>query len=617
MRMMKAIAALSLALLLGACGGGGCDAGSSPITGASTCGGDTPVVSVSAIDVLASSPQVGSGGDTVDITAVVKGAGNVSLADTAVIFTSTSGVLTGVSATTDSSGVATAKLAAGADKSNRNVTVQVSAGSVKGSVDVAVNNTKLALAGPTTVALGKTATLTVTATDSKGLAIQGLAVTVDSTLGNGLSATELVTGAQGTATVDYTASKSGTDSVEFAISGFSIATPIQISGENFTFVSPSANSTIPVDTLKTVTVQYFSGGAPQSGKTVNFAATAGVLTASSAVTGADGKASVKVSSSTASPATVQATVQGGAVQASLPIEFVAIVPDTLVLQVSPTAIGPNAAGATEQQAQVLAKVRDKNNNPVKGVTVNFNRTVDPSGGNLNQASAVTDSSGQASVQYIAGELTTSSNGVRLTGTVAFGAGAGVTGAATLTVNQSALFIALGTGNTITNYDVNTYEKPWTVYVTDANGIAVPNINLTIKILPVKYLKGHLVFNKAWVYSANVKECENEDLNYNGVLDAGEDFNQSGVLEPGNVIAVSPSTIRTDANGRATILLRYAESYVPWVRVKLRAEAVVSGTESSKEAEFVVPGLSSDFSNEAIPPAGVISPFGENACGVKN
>jgi adhesin/invasin len=134
------------------------------------------------------------------------------------------------------------------------------------------------------------------------------------------------------------------------------------------------------------------------GVTVNFAATAGTLSAASAVTTASGEATVSIKSLTASPATVQATLTGGvSAEATLPIQFVAETPNTLVLQVNPTAIAPNASGSVHQ-AEVLATVTDANANPVKGVTVNFNRTADPSGGNLSSASQVTDSSGQASVQ---------------------------------------------------------------------------------------------------------------------------------------------------------------------------------------------------------------------------
>ena len=205
------------------------------------------------------------------------------------------------------------------------------------------------------------------------------------------------------------------------------------------------------------------------------------------------------------------------------------------------------------------------------------------------------------------------------------------GDAAITVNQSALFIALGTGNTISNLDPQTYKKDWVVYVTDSNGVAVPNINLTIKLLPFDYRKGVLAFGSgSWTYDfvtpGRLFLCQNEDANYDGHLDAGEDFNQDGRLQPGNVISVTTAQTttasatgiaRTGADGRATITLLYAESYVPWVKVKLVAQAIVSGTESSTEAQFIVDGLATDFNSASVPPAGSVSPFGVNDCATPN
>ena len=627
MNMLKRIATLMLMSFLASCGGGGGDAGTSPFT-TTTGGGPAPTASAATtVDVLASAVQVGSGGDQVTISAVVKGAGNVSLAAAPVTFSTDSGTLSSVSGVTDAAGVATAVLTAGADKSNRSLTVTVNSGAVAGSIVLPVAGTTLSYSGATTVTLGSQTIVAIKATDSKGVAIPSLPVAVTSSLNNGLSASAISTDAQGNATVNYTATTAGADTVTFSGAGATATASIQISGENFVFTSPAPGTRIPVGTPAQLTIRYLSGGVPQSGKTVVFAVTAGTVTPS-AITDSTGSATVTVVSNTASPATVQATLTGSSVaaQATLPIVFIAQNPANLVLQVSPTAIGPNPGTSTAQQAQVLATVTDTVGNPVSGVTVDFNRVADPSGGNLSQASAVTDNSGQASVQYIAGALTTANDGVQLRATVS---GTSVTNAtlATLTVNQSALFIALGTGNTITNLDPQTYQKDWVVYVTDANGIAVPNINVTIAVLPVEYGKGDLTFvGTAWTYSSNVVFCPNEDVNFNGTLNSGEDANGDGVLQPGNVISVttaatgsaaSTGTVRTDTTGRATISLIYAESYAPWVRVRLQAKAVVSGTESVKEAIFIVTGAASDFTSASNPPAGVESPFGINACAVPN
>lgn len=613
MQFIKGMAAVLASAVLAACGGG---------KGTPTTDPGTPTEPTAAtVEVIASSNRVNTAGDAVTITAIVKDAGNASLADTPVTFSTNTGTISSAAAQTDSAGVATASFSAGGDKSNRPATITVTAGGASGSVTLPIEGTTLVYSGPTTLSLGANADLSIKATDSAGNAIANAAIDLASSLNNALSATTATTDSQGQVVVTYTATNSGTDSFSFTGLG---ATPapvsIAISGEDFTFVSPAASTRVPVGTVQTLQVRYREDGVPQVGRTVNFAATSGTLSASSAVTNAQGIASVTISSNSASPSTVQATLVGGTAQATLPLFFVATTPSRLVLQVTPAAIGPNTGGSTTNQAQVLAKVTDANGNPVPGLTVNFSRDADPSGGNLQQPSAVSDINGQASVQYIAGAQSTASNGVVLRGTVS---GTSVTGTTNLTVSQSALFIALGTGNTIQNLDEETYKKDWVAYVTDANGVAVSGVTLTIKALPLTYLKGSLAFADppgAWVYAGTPTECPSEDANQNGVLDASEDDGVSGAgnvidngdgkLWPGNVISVTPGSIQTDSDGRAKISLIYAESYVPWVTLRLTVTAVVSGTESRGEAEFLVDGLASDFNNEQIAPAGVVSPFGQ-------
>ena len=634
MKFLRFASLFACASLVASCGGGGGSSGTSPFGN----GGGGTTTAAASIDVIASAVQVGSGGDKVTITAIVKGAGNVSLPTTSVTFSTDSGTLTSASALTDASGVATATLSAGADRSNRSITVTVTSGSATGTVVLPVTGTKLSYTGPTTVGLARTAIASVTAVDSKGAPISGLTVAVTSSLNNGLSAASISTDAQGGAAIVYTATTAGNDTLTFAGANLTLTTSIQISADNFSFVD-AGNVTlapglqIPVLAPTALRVRYLVNNAPQAGKTVQFTSTAGTVT-SSALTDANGVASAVVTSNTASPATIQATITSGATltQTTIPIVFVALAPSKVTLQVAPISIGPNVGTSTTQQARLLATVVDVNANPVAGATVNFSRVVDPSGGNLSQPSAVTDSSGQASVQFIAGATATANNGVQVKAQVA---GAVPFGVASLSVNRSALFIALGTGNTISNLDEQTYKKDWVVYVTDSNGVAVPNITLTIKVLPLLYGKGTLSFGaNGWqTTAANSVFCANEDdgvLNarpadaYNGVLDSGEDRNHDGRLQPGNVISVTAAggtagaavgTFTTDTTGRATISLIYAESYVPWVKVRLSASAVVSGTESSTQADFFVPGLASDFSNANVTPAGVVSPFGSAAADV--
>jgi Bacterial Ig-like domain (group 1) len=638
MKTLKQAILLLATVALASCGGGGGNAGTSVFGGGTP---TTPTSSAASIDVIASGTQVPSGGDQVTVTATVKDSGNVGLAAAPITFASDSGNLTSATAVTDATGVATVILTAGSNRSNRNIVVSATSGSAVGTITLPVSGTTVVYQGATTVALGGKITPTVLAKDSKGAPISGLAVTVTSSLNNGLSSATLTTDSTGSAALTYTGTNSGTDSLVISGGGLSFPTAITVSAENFLFVSPAAATAIPVGTKQPVTVQYLSNGVAQPNKTVAFTATAGLITvadassnpctsassATTTTTDSNGKATVCVGSTTASPATVQATLIGAGTtaQATLPINFVAVTPAKVVLQVTPTALSPNASGSTTQQASVQATVTDAIGNPVSGVTVDFNRVTDPSGGNLSQASAVTSSSGQATVQYIAGATTTANNGVVLQATVE-GAPLVPPGSASLTVTQSALFIALGTGNTVIALDSQTLQKDWTVYVTDSNGVPVSNVSLTIKALPVAYRKGSLIFATVWGYDlSSLSTCNNEDANYNGVLDPGEDFNNDGILEPGNVISVTTSstsgassgTVTTGSTGRATISLVYAKSYALWVDVKLVASAVVTGTESSTQAVFYAPGLASDYSTATVAPPGQTSPFGTNSCALPN
>ncbi|UUX96539.1 Ig-like domain-containing protein [Aquabacterium sp. J223] len=636
--LKRGLAAVLVAAVA-ACGGGGGSAGT-PSLGAPTGGTPSSSSGAATIDVVADSTAVGSGGVPVTITATVKGAGNTSLASAPISFVTSSGTVSDYPATTNASGVATAKFSVGADKSNRTATITVTSGSVTGTVAVDINGTTLAYSGPTTLQIGGTATLSAKLADSNGAAISGRPVAITSSLGNGLSVATATTDAAGNVSVTYTATNSGADKITFSALGATVAPTITVSGEDFGIITPAtAGQAIPIGTAQTITARYRINGAPASGPyAVRFTSTAGSFSpagAASGVTLVGGVASADLQSTFAGPATVQAelintTTTAVLAKATVAVQFVADTPNTLTLQSTPTALGTNSAGSTAKQALVRATVVDANGNPVQGKTVNFSRVADPSGGNLSQASALTDANGQASVQYIAGATATSANAVRLRATVA---GTSVQGDVTLTVNQSALFVALGTGNTITNLagsNDTIYVKNWTVYVTDASGAPVPSQTVTISLLPNRYRKGsYILSGDDYVYgpwdgvtltadgylpAGSYISCANEDTDYSGVLTGAKDTNGSNRLEPGNVITFtnnsSVTTVTTDANGFAYVDLKYAESYASWVEVTLRGSATVAGTESSNQSTFWVVGLRSDFTKTGGPPAGLVSPFGQ-------
>lgn len=578
--------------------------------------------STTSIELLTSQPTVGTGGEQVTITAFVKDGNNLAKTGAPVSWSVDSGRISNQVATTNANGIATAVLDAGSNKSNRTAVVTVSSGAARQLLSVPIVNTKLAVSGATTLNVGSTMDLTFTATDSKGVVIPGITLGLSSTLGNGLAASA-ITNASGQAIVTYTATKSGADTVTVSGAGATVSTAITVSGsdEDLAFITPAASTKVEVGKSETITVRYRKAGVAQAGVRIGIAATIGQIkdvatggTVTTVTTDATGRASFNIEAEFAGSSTVSATLIGSsAVQGTLPLTFIAKTPATLVLQLTPTALAPNAAGTSTNQSTLVAKVTDANNNPVADTTVNFSQVADPSGGRLQQASAVTDLNGVATVQYVSGAESTASGAVQLKATVA--SNTAVSGTATMTVNGSALFIALGTGNSISNYDPQTYEKNWTVYVTDANGVRVTNVPVTLKVIPTYYGKGQLEWSDTqslWVDApGSPLMCANEDRNLNGRLDTslGEDVNGDRVLTPGNLVALLSSTVTTDANGVATITMRYAESVASWLSVRLTVTAVVAGTESTTYKEFPLDVLGSDYSVKTVAPAGRFSPFG--------
>ena len=573
------------------------------------------------IELLSTSPSIGTGGDQVSVSAFVKDASNIARVGVPVSWSVDKGRLSSVTTVTDSNGLARATLDAGSDKTNRTALITATAGAATQTLSLPINGTKLSVSGATSTAAGSNLTLTFNASDSKQVAIPGVVLTLSSALANGLPATA-TTDAAGQASVTYAATRPGADTVTVAGAGASLTVGITVTGtdEDLAFLTPAASTQVVVNTPQALTIRYRKAGVAQANVPINLAATIGNLSAATVTTDASGQATVSVQSGFAGSSMLSATLANSAtpVQATLPLSFIATTPATLVLQVTPTALAPNQAGQTAQQATLVAKVTDANGNPVSGSTINFSQVADPSGGLLQQASAVTDTNGVATVQYLSGATTTANNAVQLKASVA--ANIAVAGTARMTVNQSALFIALGTGNTITNFNPETYEKNWTVYVTDATGVRVPGVPVTVKVIPNYFAKGRLIWSEVdstWIY-LSYRECLNEDrVNQNGILDAGEDTNNDGTLTPGNVVALTASTVTTDANGAATIVLRYAELYASWIGVRLTATAIVSGTEATSFKDFPLDKLAGDYSVKTVAPAGVLSPFGTDATSCTN
>lgn len=610
----------ALAVLAG-CGGG------SP---ASTTTGTTatpPVPTAASVQLLVSSPQMPSSGATqIDLTAVVLGTNRQALAGKTVDFSSstdTTAFINGISAlgVTDANGIATAKLNLGADKTNRKITVTAAADGIAATNTVDVTGTAITVSGSTSLSFGANTTLTFVVKDSAGTPLSNKTVTLTSQTGNTIVSTPAngATDSSGQITATVTATRTGDDIITASAAGASKAQALTIAGDSFAFTSPAANATISLNATQSVSILWTSAGVPSAGKQVTFSATRGTVAGTPATTDAAGAASISISSTSAGPAIISASGPGGTPAAVLNVVFVATSAANVSAQASPSVVQvtSGAASQTNNTSTISATVRDSVGNLVQNARINFNITSDPSGGRLSAASATTDASGSASVTYTSGTTTSPQNGVVISATAVEISGTAiapqVSGSATLTVGGTALFVRLGTDNTVGVSAINpvAYSKNYIALVTDAAGNPVAaGTQVRFALRPSRYAKGKFTAGATmWIQDPpNITNCVNEDVNYNGILNPGEDTNGNGKLDPGNVAGVTGSAV-TDAGGFATATLTYAKEYAYWAEVVLEARAGVVGNDPPSTATFFLPGQASDYSDLTVAPPGQISPFG--------
>jgi hypothetical protein len=607
------------------------------------------VPTVSSIGLFASSQQLASSGlDTITLTAIAKDKNNNLLENIKVSFTASSGNIEVVKAVTGPDGKASAKLTTENAPANRVIDIKASSDLVEDIVSVQVVGTSITLTGSSSLAIGDANDYIIKVLDSDGKGIAkttvALSVTNISTelpAGDVSSITILesvLTDFEGQATLSVTGTTGGTNTIIADAFGASANQAVAVQADSFFFssfsngsstVDPSTGVIPDVLLSKSAEVTLLwtrSGVVVKDDTKVNFTTTRGSLSSSTATT-VNGKVTVMVTSIDAGKALItfigNDEVGGQNIELSnqLEFEFVADTAATVKAQASPKSIGPNG-----QTSTIFIIVKDVNGNLVKGKDIDFELT-DISGGSIFPASATTDSSGSASTVYTS-QTTSAQDAVSITATVK--ETPDVKDLVTLTVSDRELFIALGTGNKVEVLGSTDYIKEYSVFVTDADSNPVKNVELTISAIPETYYKGFWMQTYegdkfiSWVVAGegsiskplsinDLKDCSNEDLNLDGILDVDEDVNGNGKLTPGNVVAADGS-ITTDADGRGVIKIRYGQSYANFVDIKLIASSKVSGTESSAQTIFTLPVLSEHVLNENVSPPtqgiGTTGPFGD-------
>jgi hypothetical protein len=587
---------------------------------------------------LASSAD--SKGEGVRLIATALDSRNVVMEGAAVSFSASDGQLFPVRQLTDANGQAEAIITTADNPAFRSFTVTATTGSISKTLTINVVGTTLSIAGPDTVGSGETRTYTVTLLDASGAGIGGQTVQVISANNNTLSLATLTTSPNsGQATFDLTATAAPPDLLTATALGATGTKALTVSGDSFRLIPPVGGSEIFLDdpatpTVEsgTITVEWLRNNVPEPGRTIEFSTTRGVVTPASAVTNASGRATFEVSSNNSGPALVAATTQAlTKPETKLGVEFIADRPDRMNIQADPAVVPINS------DSLITATVRDATDNLVKNQFVDFNIT-DVSGGILLETSTRTNSLGQATVTYRASDLSSQSNGVRVSGTVR---GTAISAFTTFTVGARALRLLLGTGNDLVEdgSPPTRYKLPYSVQVTDSAGDAVPEATFSLKLRGITYAKGF--YNSVdidgtfgddlWVpqYTA---VCANEDLdldgemdgnednNCNGVLDAGEDADADGVLDQGEDLngdcILTPSTpasvpfsVELGPEGTGQFDITYPQDRANWAAVELRGIARVSGTETVEAVRFALIPSAEDIFNLTASPPGAISPYG--------
>lgn len=574
----------------------------------------------SSLELYANAVQLASsGGDEIELIAVVKNEQNVLLPGVAVSFSvNENASLSDIDQQTGDDGTARATLSTLNNKQNRTITVNATSLNLSQSLQINVVGTEVNINGASSVIINDSAPITIVLSDSDGQGIANQTVNLSATLGI-LDNVSPITGENGQVTVNFSASQAGSSTITADALNANTSFTLAVQQDDFSFNSLPTES-LALNTNHSLSLRWFKNNSAFANGSVTVTTSRGEISVNGVpgnnmtTTDSSGMATVSISSEFAGPASVSAVgsdTDGNQVTARASVEFVASTVDSIFVDATPDLIGPEG-----QTTTISAVLRDARGNLVKGKTVNFSLETDASGGSISPNTAITDSNGIASSVYTSNAVS-GDNGVTVTAQ-----SDSVIGRTNLTVGDRAFDISLGTGSVIGIPDNSSYLKEFAVFVTDASGRPVADAELTATVTPTaieSYEKGSWIWNDAsGIYvklafpdGSAIEDflCNNEDVNKNGRLDDGEDRNVDELLTPGNVAAVSfkDNISRTDDFGQTTLQVRYPKQFGAWTTVNVSVFGQSAGSESMQSQVFTLGVASSDLTTQESPPPS--SPFG--------
>lgn len=588
--------------------------------------------------VISNVNSISTGGtDEASITALVTDVNNNAVAFQEVVFSSTGGVLQNITTFTDDNGEASATLKLPQDFQNQDIVVSVSADTYSADVKVTALGSRLEVTGPTTLVAGDMAELVVRLIAGNDEPIANQLVSITSNADNSITPSEAVTDPDGQVTIMVGSENSDDTLLISALNGTVSAThSFEVAADLLRFASNVQNAEYPVGQNSNILVTWTSQGVPVAGRDLRFSITAGSITSASTVmTNASGQASINVMSNSAGPAklTVEAA-DSGKPKTDIDFEFVATMASNVSIDASSSLVNAN------ETSTITALVTDALGNPVKNQEVDFN-SVDLRGGQLNPASAISNSAGVASVTFTAGATATDVDAIEIQSTVK---GTTISDSMFLTVFRRSLNVTVGTSNEVIVKPLGTqYAMPFIVQVADGSGTPLEDATVKLTVRPLDYRKGHMVLvdkngfsvdevvgdftPKQWatrLFSEYII-CPTEDINGNRYLDTvgafNEDINGNGSLDPqdpASLTAVEDESyatlaggaLTTNSNGSGFFELLYPASNSEWAYVEITARAEALGSEAEDSFRTVLPLPGSEINATDELPANYISPYGD-------
>jgi hypothetical protein len=380
--------------------------------------------------------------------------------------------------------------------------------------------------------------------------------------------------------------------------------------------------------------------APSPTTSVTFATTTGVwngATKVETVAVSGGKATAILTTTQAGLAGVQVYDSDNPTTSdTLTVAMTSATAYKITLQATPTVV-PKSVGTTTGFSTLIATVRDSSDYPVGGAPVAFD-IVNPTGGGETISPVVVFTAstasgglnlGEARATFSSGSISSTTSGVQIRASVVgttVATGTSPSGIdATIVIGGTAGSIAIGRASTVSSSENNaSYILPMSVLVADSNGNPAPaGTQVSLSAWPIAWSTGSYCtpdsdFYAVWntitlTYDyyrySNRGTFWGEDANENLILDAGEDGTRiffadsvtaadpgtiDGFLTPANSSGGTvPATVTTDANGVANFDLIYLKASAIWTLSRIRASAIVQGSETVGQVIFRLPVLVPD------------------------